>query len=455
MNDLLSGFSFFPVAAVFAALIYLPFFIVLRKKRKCGFLRHVVNYGLIGYVIMLVWITLTGAFCEGFANETHIVNLRPLTEFVAVYMRDEGMYLSQPMLNIIMFVPLGILLPFAFPKRVNRLYKAAAVIFATTVLIELIQYFIGRAADIDDVIANFTGGIAGYALCALLCAAFSKREWLHRLLPEYKRPSGLVLIAAALCVTAVFGVPAVMDMANARSEFGIVRMVTQRIPSNVRIDAALSSQTQNPVPVYTVESVDTDALARALANVFFPELEFEYEHYGQNTHAENRGERVTLSVYGEDGYYGVFFPDADGANTMADSALVEYAKGLAHKALREKESIGDVSLEKIENGRQISFAVNSHSDEANVMGGISLRTDGEFVYFYSGDVEIISETEALDAARGLSAYNYPCTDIMINSVELISMDRGRLRIPAYMFSGTAIYEGKRTEWVSFVDAVRR
>ncbi|MEG1894256.1 MAG: hypothetical protein RR232_07145, partial [Clostridia bacterium] len=111
MNDLLSGFSFFPVAAVFAALIYLPFFIVLRKKRKCGFLRHVVNYGLIGYVIMLVWITLTGAFCEGFANETHIVNLRPLTEFVAVYMRDEGMYLSQPMLNIIMFVPLGILLP--------------------------------------------------------------------------------------------------------------------------------------------------------------------------------------------------------------------------------------------------------------------------------------------------------------------------------------------------------
>ena len=38
------------------------------------------------------------------------------------------------------------------------------VVIATTTLIETMQYFIGRSADIDDVIMNTIGGLLGYLL---------------------------------------------------------------------------------------------------------------------------------------------------------------------------------------------------------------------------------------------------------------------------------------------------
>jgi len=68
--------------------------------------------------------------------------------------------------NIIMFMPLGILLPMAFQKFAN--YKwICTIAFFGSVLIEITQLLsrsIGnyRQVDIDDVILNTAGAIAGY-----------------------------------------------------------------------------------------------------------------------------------------------------------------------------------------------------------------------------------------------------------------------------------------------------
>ena len=62
--------------------------------------------------------------------------------------------------NFLMFVPLGLFLPFVFPK----LQKKKVFVFALIipVFIEIIQPVIGRSFDVDDVILNFLGIMSGY-----------------------------------------------------------------------------------------------------------------------------------------------------------------------------------------------------------------------------------------------------------------------------------------------------
>ena len=63
--------------------------------------------------------------------------------------------------NLILLMPLGTLLPVISTgfRKVSIIF-AFGVVFA--ILIEVMQYFIGRVSDIDDVILNSTGIIFGY-----------------------------------------------------------------------------------------------------------------------------------------------------------------------------------------------------------------------------------------------------------------------------------------------------
>ena len=83
---------------------------------------------------------------------------------------------AQLLLNIAMFLPLGFLLPIAAHKLRTPL-STAAVVLLTTVGIESFQYFIGRSADVDDVIMNFLGGILGYGCYMLLNRYLSDTPW--------------------------------------------------------------------------------------------------------------------------------------------------------------------------------------------------------------------------------------------------------------------------------------
>lgn len=65
--------------------------------------------------------------------------------------------------NVLILVPFGILLPFAFPKADKWkwvfLWGSVLIVF-----VEVTQYFIGRAADIDDWLLNILGVLLGYAV---------------------------------------------------------------------------------------------------------------------------------------------------------------------------------------------------------------------------------------------------------------------------------------------------
>lgn len=72
--------------------------------------------------------------------------------------------------NIVMFMPIGF-----FPALLWRnwkWWKALLTGLCTSAAIELIQFFIGRSTDIDDVILNTTGTIAGFWIFCLIRVFF-------------------------------------------------------------------------------------------------------------------------------------------------------------------------------------------------------------------------------------------------------------------------------------------
>lgn len=70
-------------------------------------------------------------------------------------------YLKNTVLNIILFVPMGFLLPAVWKEY--RSFKVALISgFASSLLIEILQIFTFRLTDIDDLITNTLGTVAGY-----------------------------------------------------------------------------------------------------------------------------------------------------------------------------------------------------------------------------------------------------------------------------------------------------
>lgn len=67
------------------------------------------------------------------------------------------------LLNIIMLVPFGILVPFIWPSWRN-IFAVTLAGCALSVCIEASQLLNNRATDIDDIIANTLGALIGYIL---------------------------------------------------------------------------------------------------------------------------------------------------------------------------------------------------------------------------------------------------------------------------------------------------
>ncbi|MDO4543679.1 MAG: VanZ family protein [Clostridia bacterium] len=198
-----------PIAAVLAALIYLPILIYLHKARKVQLLKHIANFTFTGYCLMLIWVVffwMPGSPVDW----EHRINVVPFSEVVYAYQYDGGLWSSQVMWNVFLFIPLGFLLPCVFYKLRKGAWKTILFCLSLTIAIEAIQLLIGRTADIDDILANLTGGVFGHAVYVLFSQWFKKPQWAHCLFapPPQKYRVVLSYIAAAL----ILGVPTIGDI---------------------------------------------------------------------------------------------------------------------------------------------------------------------------------------------------------------------------------------------------
>ena len=86
-------------------------------------------------------------------------NLIPLLDIV----NNPLAYIRNTLLNIVLFMPLGFLLP-ALWKKYRSLRMTAAAGFLLSLFIEILQIFSFRLTDVDDLITNTAGAVLGYCI---------------------------------------------------------------------------------------------------------------------------------------------------------------------------------------------------------------------------------------------------------------------------------------------------
>ena len=166
---------------IIISLISMALWIIYRiynviKNKKTNIVREIILFIFFVYFLFLLLLTIFKGGCIEFRNQFNsymyrehgllgIINIVPIKETINTFMHSEtGMRNSLRNLigNILVFMPLGFFIPLLFDKF-NNLKKVLKVGCLSSLAIELSQLFVGsNVCDIDDVIYNTLGALAGF-----------------------------------------------------------------------------------------------------------------------------------------------------------------------------------------------------------------------------------------------------------------------------------------------------
>ena len=172
--------AYFRLAIIFIVVIcilYLPILLKLEKKGISVF-RQFGYLGLFCTIFIIIFATILFVPIT-FQPEQHILNLIPFNWVNE--QESTQQFLVEVIPNIIIFIPLGLFIPIVFINK-RKLYRTAIIVFILTFCIESFQYFIGRSCDINDIIANLSGGIIGYLIFKILNQVAKKRNCWNKLI---------------------------------------------------------------------------------------------------------------------------------------------------------------------------------------------------------------------------------------------------------------------------------
>ncbi len=156
MKHLISG-----VIPVFAAAGLYFVLVQIRRKQPLGHIA--VSFVLCFYLVGIL--TMTGIWFLGpFSPRVELV---PFADMI-----KSPLY---TMLNVLLFLPLGVFLPILY-KKVDRMEKAALTGFLLSLAVEILQMFGSGTSDVNDLIANTIGA----------CVGFSIANGLRKSIPESK-----------------------------------------------------------------------------------------------------------------------------------------------------------------------------------------------------------------------------------------------------------------------------
>ncbi len=159
-------------------ILRLTYFFKSERKR---FVLHEEIFDLLflSYLIIL-WALVTSQDLSGGGT-----NFMPFREILRYDYGTLSFY-KQVFGNILLFIPLGY---FATSYcRIKNLGVITIVSLLSSSVIEVVQHFIGRSFDIDDIILNVVGGIIGFLLYRGLSSIkkhlpdFLQKDWIYNIL---------------------------------------------------------------------------------------------------------------------------------------------------------------------------------------------------------------------------------------------------------------------------------
>jgi len=136
-------------------------------------------YSGISFILYLIIIGSLVFRTQDYPHKINFVPLKNYSNALKYWMNGHGniwAILDIP-LNVLIFIPIGILMTFWFQSLKNKtsLISIVSLSFSISLFIEIIQIFLPtRAADIDDLIFNTLGAAIGYFI--------AEQKWLKKYL---------------------------------------------------------------------------------------------------------------------------------------------------------------------------------------------------------------------------------------------------------------------------------
>ena len=167
---------------------------LIKHKKKIVFYKEIIYLGFIIYIMGLFRVV---TFQDINFSDFNII---PFKEILR-YQFGSKLFYKNVIGNMIMFVPYGFFISYILEEK--KFYVPLFLTFLVSITIETTQYRIGRVFDIDDIMLNIIGGIAGYLLYKLALKLKSK---LPNLLQKEIVYNIIVLIIILLILLYLMGV---------------------------------------------------------------------------------------------------------------------------------------------------------------------------------------------------------------------------------------------------------
>ena len=307
------------IALPLTIIIYLIIYRLISKKRgRVSKLKAGAEFLLIGWFITMLLVVFKAFLAT--REEGAGMNFEPLLPiFQAIrYGLNSSHMFNQFYLNILMFVPLGVLAPIVFNK-LDSYPRITGVSFIITLLIEVIQGVVGRCSDIDDVIANTLGGMAGYGILVIV-------RGIYRLVTKKDTSAKKGVssgIATAILTLALLAPIIAVNVNDAFREFGSIKYENY-MPGSIELSDKIAASTSD-LTVYKPIEADCKKIMHSISAA--TGWKFDYESIKDNGFLYWNEETDDLVSVDSDGSWFVDYGIYNGEyNTnLARDKCVEFA----------------------------------------------------------------------------------------------------------------------------------
>ncbi len=425
-------------AALLAALGYLFYKKALHGAWTLSFRSAAVLFLLLAWLLLVLFLT---TFSRG-ANFTGEINLSLFSGYINAWNTWSFAEFQLILLNLLMFAPLGFLLPF-LGKRARKFSVAGPVFLGTTLGIEVLQLCTGRGIfELDDLMHNFLGCLFGYfaALFALRCGE-TKRIHL---------PSLLRMLALPLCYGALALAAVVVYWAQPYGNLSFLPAQRQDLSRvTVEKDSGIACAAQE-VPVYQNLCVGNTDYARQVSAAFADFLGIEWNRSARidnfNTIFTDGEQQLTYS--GKDGWW-TYTNWREPASPTAEAAALWREK--IEGWLQNQGLLSADAAFALQNGTTLRWDIDAPAAREDHLTGIvlaSLDEAGELCELYCdvkrnryvAQIRTVPEAEAYaDIAAGNFALYTPFAPGDVLHITGCDLDfvydtKGFTR-PVYRYSG--------------------
>lgn len=167
------------VAIVLSILLIIRIAYFKNNRRKFSLYNEIMLFVFVAYILVLFQLVTYKN------NEYAGFNLMPFTEILR-YPFGSKEFMRQVIGNILLFIPFGYFV--TYYVKLKKIGSIFLMTLGVSVVIETVQYYIGRSFDVDDILLNIVGGICGFLLYVALSAikkhlpAFLQKDIVHTIL---------------------------------------------------------------------------------------------------------------------------------------------------------------------------------------------------------------------------------------------------------------------------------